>query len=110
MKFTLEIELAGETGDSVADLLDEVSAQVNVDTPFTVGEHGFLFAEDESTVIGKWEVVLSKGDPHPHVGVGYCRICDHYGDDCTGTHSVVDTLDPKFRREALRLLANAGAA
>lgn len=21
---------------------------------------------------------------HPHIGVGYCRICKHYGEDCTG--------------------------
>lgn len=22
--------------------------------------------------------------PHPQIGVGHCKICGHYGDDCTG--------------------------
>ena len=32
---------------------------------------------------GSAEVVTAGGD-HPHVGVGYCSRCGHYGADCTG--------------------------
>jgi len=29
---------------------------------------------------------IDKGqEGHPHVGVGLCKVCGHYGDDCTGT-------------------------
>jgi hypothetical protein len=26
---------------------------------------------------------------HPHVNVGFCRVCGHYGDDCTGLRAEV---------------------
>jgi hypothetical protein len=41
--------------------------------------------------MGGWDALvwrqLEAALEHPHIGVGFCPICKHYGDDCTGVRS-----------------------